>query len=38
MLEDLPPGEHGLQLLVGDEDHEPQEPRLFSEKIRITVQ
>ena len=32
------PGEHSLQLLLGDEDHEPQAPPLISETIRITVQ
>lgn len=37
VLLELPPGEHSLQLLLGDEVHEPQEPPLFSEKIRITV-
>ena len=36
-LIDLPPGKHSLQLLLGDEDHEPQEPPLLSEKIGITV-
>lgn len=35
---DLPPGKHTLQLLLGDEQHEPQDPALFSEKITITVQ
>ncbi len=34
---DLPPGEHTLQLLLGDEDHEPQYPVLKSEKITVTV-
>ncbi len=34
---DLPPGKHTLQLLLGDENHEPQDPALFSEKITITV-
>lgn len=34
---DLPPGEHTLQLLLGDEDHEPQYPVLKSEKITIEV-
>ena len=34
---DLPPGEHTLQLLLGDEDHEPQYPVLKSEKIRVRV-
>jgi len=33
----LAPGEHSLQLLLGDEEHEPFEPALISEKIRITV-
>lgn len=33
----LPPGEHTLQLLLGDEQHEPQDPPLMSEKIRVTV-
>ena len=34
---ELPPGKHTLQLLLGDEDHEPQDPALYSEKITITV-
>lgn len=34
---DLPPGKHTLQLLLGDEDHEPLEPVLVSEKITIHV-
>jgi len=34
----LPKGEHTLQLLLGDEEHEPQEPALFSDKIRIVVE
>lgn len=34
---ELPPGQHTLQLLLGDEQHEPQTPPLFSEKINITV-
>lgn len=38
VLLDLAPGEHRLQLLLGDEEHEPQEPPLISETIRITVQ
>ncbi|MGB0712585.1 MAG: DUF4399 domain-containing protein [Gammaproteobacteria bacterium] len=37
VLLELPPGEHSLQLLLGDEEHEPQAPPLFSERIRITV-
>jgi len=35
---ELPPGKHTLQLLLGDEDHEPQDPPLLSEKITITVE
>ena len=34
---ELPPGKHTLQLLLGDEQHEPQDPPLFSKKITITV-
>jgi len=34
----LPPGKHTLQLLLGDESHEPQDPPLMSEKITITVE
>ncbi|MBA1445957.1 MAG: DUF4399 domain-containing protein [Chromatiales bacterium] len=33
----LPSGRHTLQLLLGDEQHEPQAPPLISEKITITV-
>jgi hypothetical protein len=33
----LPPGRHSLQLLLGDEDHEPHDPPLISKKITITV-
>lgn len=33
----LSPGEHRLQLLLGDEQHEPQDPPLYSKKIRVTV-
>ena len=36
-LLELPPGKHTLQLLLGDEEHEPQDPPLISEKITITV-
>lgn len=36
-LLDLPPGTHTLQLLLGDEEHEPQDPPLFSRKITIIV-
>ena len=35
---ELPPGKHTLQLLLGDEQHEPQDPPLFSEKITVTVE
>lgn len=35
---ELPPGPHTLQLLLGDEDHEPQDPALFSDRISITVE
>ena len=34
---DLPSGKHRLQLLLGDEDQEPQAPPLISKPIRITV-
>ena len=34
---DLPPGTYTLQLLLGDESHEPQDPPLYSEPITITV-
>jgi len=37
VLLDLAPGEHTLQLLLGDEDHEPHAPPLISDKIRILV-
>ncbi len=33
----LPPGKHSLQLLLGDENHEPTDPPLFSPKITVTV-
>ncbi len=33
----LPPGKHTLQLLLGDETHEPTDPPLFSPKITVTV-
>jgi hypothetical protein len=36
-LLELTPGKHTLQLLLGDEQHEPQDPPLFSKKIGITV-
>lgn len=34
---DLPPGNHTLQLLLGDHVHVPHDPPVFSEKIEITV-
>jgi hypothetical protein len=37
LMLDLPPGRHSLQLLLGDEDHEPHAPPLLSERIWITV-
>ena len=33
----LPPGKHTLQLLLGDIDHIPHDPPLYSKKITITV-
>ena len=33
----LPPGEHTLQLLMGDAEHIPHEPAVYSERITITV-
>jgi hypothetical protein len=33
----LPPGKHTLQLLLGDESHEPTNPPLMSEKITVIV-
>lgn len=35
---DLPPGEHTLQLLLGDHLHIPHEPPVASEPIRIIVE
>ena len=34
---ELSPGRHTRQLLLGDEEHEPQAPPLLSERISITV-
>lgn len=34
---ELKPGEHTLQLLMGDHGHVPHDPPLASEKIKITV-
>lgn len=33
----LPPGKHTLQLLLGDKDHIPHTPPLFSERITVNV-
>jgi|GEM_PF-215974 len=33
----LPPGDHTLQLLLGDKDHVPTSPPLMSERIRVHV-
>ena len=33
----LPPGPHTLQLLLGDADHIPHTPPIFSDKIHVTV-
>lgn len=38
VLLELEPGQHTLQLLLGDEEHEPHAPALISEMIRITVE
>lgn len=35
---ELTPGKHTLQLLLGDEEHEPHAPPLMSEKITIIVE
>jgi hypothetical protein len=34
---DLPPGEHTLQLVLGDAEHKPFKPPVVSKKIRITI-
>lgn len=34
---DLPPGEHTLQLILGDFAHTPHEPPVVSERVTITV-
>jgi hypothetical protein len=36
-LLELPPGRHTLQLLMGDYDHVPHDPPLYSRKITIIV-
>lgn len=35
---ELPPGKHTLQLLLGDHNHVPHNPPVYSKKITITVQ
>jgi len=35
---DLPPGEHTLQLVLGDLNHVPHTPTIMSEQITITVE
>jgi hypothetical protein len=35
---DLPPGEHTLQLLLGDGNHVPHDPPVFSPQVLITVE
>jgi Domain of unknown function (DUF4399) len=34
---ELPPGKHTLQLLMGDYNHVPHDPPIYSKKITITV-
>lgn len=34
---ELPPGQHTLQLVLGDEDHVPHDPPIVSERITIIV-
>ncbi|HJW54581.1 MAG TPA: DUF4399 domain-containing protein [Burkholderiaceae bacterium] len=34
---ELPPGKHTLQLLLGDQDHIPHDPPIYSKKITIIV-
>jgi hypothetical protein len=34
---ELPPGRHTLQLLLGDDNHIPHQPPVYSKKISITV-
>ncbi|MCS5636227.1 MAG: DUF4399 domain-containing protein [Myxococcota bacterium] len=35
---DLPPGEHSLQLILGDDRHVPHDPPIISEKVLILVE
>ena len=34
---ELPPGKHTLQLLLGDKDHVPHDPPIYSKKITVIV-
>ncbi|MES2259730.1 MAG: DUF4399 domain-containing protein [Pseudomonadota bacterium] len=34
---ELPPGKHTMQLLLGDQDHRPHQPPVYSKKITIIV-
>jgi hypothetical protein len=34
----LPPGDHSLQMLLGDKNHIPHDPPIVSERITITVE
>jgi hypothetical protein len=34
---ELPPGKHTLQLLLGDKDHKPHDPPVYSKKITVIV-
>lgn len=34
---ELPPGKHTLQLLLGDHDHVPHDPPIYSRQITVTV-
>jgi hypothetical protein len=34
---ELPPGRHTLQLVLGDKDHVPHNPPVYSKKITVTV-
>ncbi|HJV54016.1 MAG TPA: DUF4399 domain-containing protein [Noviherbaspirillum sp.] len=34
---ELPPGKHTLQLLLGDYDHKPHDPPVYSKKITVIV-
>jgi len=34
---ELPPGKHTLQLLLGDHDHVPHDPPVYSQKITVLV-